>query len=111
MSRDETSPSRTLAPFRHPLVSLLKKVKGALAAMMDIKRWSLQKKHLTVSTVGVVHNLKRLTEDCPGVSLALSLHAPNQTVRELIVPTAKAHPLPELLAALDAHLDRCVWGG
>ena len=51
--------------------------------------------------------MKKLTQDMPNVSLALSLHGPTQAVREIIVPSAKAHPLPELLEALDRHLGNC----
>lgn len=47
----------------------------------------------------------QLAEDLPGVSLAFSLHAPNQALRQSIVPSAKAYPLPKLMAALDAFLD------
>ena len=62
--------------------------------------------HITVSTVGVVPCMKRLTAELPGVPMALSLHAPNQTLRERIVPVAsKAWPLPKLIAALDAHIE------
>lgn len=60
---------------------------------------------VTVSTVGVVSKIRRLTKELPEVSLALSLHAPNQEMREAIVPTAKRYPIEQLVDALDAHMN------
>lgn len=48
----------------------------------------------------------RLTEDLPHVSLALSLHAPNQIVRVKIVPTAGAYKFESLMAAMDNHIKK-----
>jgi hypothetical protein len=45
-----------------------------------------------------------LTEDLPEVNLAVSLHAPNQTMRTAIVPSAKRYPIEELIDALDNHM-------
>jgi len=59
---------------------------------------------MQVSTVGVVSKMRRLTLDLPNVSLALSLHAPNQEMRSKIVPTAKRYPIEDLIDALDNHL-------
>jgi len=67
-------------------------------------RFGLQQHRLTVSTVGVVNRMKTLHEDLPGVSLALSLHAPNQELRKKIIPTAGAYPIPKLLEALETYL-------
>jgi len=68
------------------------------------KHFVLRKKAITVSTVGVVPNMRRLARDLPDVRLALSLHAPTQALREIIVPAARAWPLNDLMAALDDHL-------
>ncbi|MEO1479844.1 MAG: radical SAM protein, partial [Bacteroidota bacterium] len=61
---------------------------------------ALRRRSVTVSTVGVVPALKKLTRDFPEVSLALSLHAPTQALRQRIVPSAKRWPLPQLMEAL-----------
>ena len=45
----------------------------------------------------------QLSEDLPGVSLALSLHAPNQELRSSIVPSARAYKLDKLMAAVDKY--------
>lgn len=59
---------------------------------------------VTVSTVGIISKIRKLTEELPEVSLALSLHAPNQEMRAQIVPTAKHFPIQSLIDALDAHM-------
>jgi hypothetical protein len=59
---------------------------------------------ITVSTVGIVSKIRQLSTDLPEVSLALSLHAPNQTLREAIVPTAHRYPITDLIDAVDNHL-------
>jgi wyosine [tRNA(Phe)-imidazoG37] synthetase (radical SAM superfamily) len=61
-------------------------------------------RHVTVSTVGVLKNMYRLSDELPAVNLAFSLHAPNQEVRLKIVPAAKAHPLEKLMEAIDYHI-------
>jgi adenine C2-methylase RlmN of 23S rRNA A2503 and tRNA A37 len=57
-----------------------------------------------VSTVGLISQMRKLTKDLPEVSLALSLHAPNQEMRTAIVPTATRYPIEKLIAALDHHM-------
>lgn len=76
----------------------------ACRAMIDRRRWNLAHGRVTVSTVGVTPNMRRLTKDLPEVNLALSLHAPNQPMREAIVPTAKMYPIQDMVDALDEHM-------
>ena len=59
---------------------------------------------MTVSTVGIVNMIRKLSQELPQVSLALSLHAPNQAMRSAIVPTAKHFPIDKLIDALDEHM-------
>ena len=63
---------------------------------------SKTKRHCCTDT----HCTLQLVDDLPGVSLAVSLHAPNQELRQSIVPSARAYPLPKLMAALETYLDR-----
>lgn len=79
-------------------------VLDAYTMLTDRRVFALSPARVTVSTVGVVGRMRQLVRDMPGVSLALSLHAPNQALRERIVPTARAFPLPKILAALDEYL-------
>ena len=82
-----------------------KEVKQACIGLMDFNRFGLGRAHITVSTVGVVPYMLKLNQELPGVPLALSLHAPNQTLREEIVPAAKAWPMDKLMKALDSHIE------
>ncbi len=70
----------------------------ALHLMVDDNAYGLSKRRVTISTAGVVPALKRLRAECD-VSLALSLHAPNDSIREKIVPLNKKYPIKELLDA------------
>jgi 23S rRNA (adenine(2503)-C(2))-methyltransferase len=79
-------------------------VKLAVQFLIDTKRIGLSPRHVTVSTVGVVKNMYRLSDELPNVSMALSLHAPTQDVRLKIVPAASGHPLDKLMEAVDYHI-------
>ena len=76
----------------------------ACRALIDCKRWNLAHGKVTVSTVGIISKIRKLTQELPEVSLALSLHAPNQAMRSAIVPTAKHYPIDDLIDALDGHM-------
>jgi len=58
---------------------------------------------VTVSTSGVVPMMDRLANDCP-VALAVSLHAPNDELRDTLVPLNQKYPLAELMAACQRYL-------
>jgi sorting nexin-8 len=73
-------------------------------ALIDRRLWNLSHNRVTVSTVGVTSRMRDLTRDLPEVNLALSLHAPNQEMREAIVPAAKGTPIESLIEALDEHM-------
>lgn len=73
-------------------------------ALIDRRLWNLAHNRVTVSTVGVTSRMRDLTHDLPEVNLALSLHAPNQKMREAIVPAAKGSPIESLIDALDEHM-------
>ena len=76
----------------------------AARSMMDRKRWNLAHGRVTISTVGLISQIRKLTKDLPEVGLALSLHAPNQEARTNIVPTASRYPIEQLIEALDDHM-------
>ena len=76
----------------------------ALRAMLDDHGYGLSRRRVTVSTSGVVPMIDRLREDCP-VALAVSLHAPNDALRDDLVPLNRKYPLDELLAACRRYLD------
>ena len=76
----------------------------ALRTMLDDHAYGLSRRRVTVSTSGVVPMIDRLREDCP-VALAVSLHAPDDALREHLVPLNRKYPLVELLAACRRYLD------
>jgi 23S rRNA (adenine(2503)-C(2))-methyltransferase len=79
-------------------------VKLAFEFLVDVRRFGLSPRHITISTVGVVKSMYRLTDELKNVNLALSLHAPTQDIRLQIVPSASAHHIDKLIAALDYHI-------
>ena len=80
-----------------------KAVKSAVALMTDANIFAIRRRSITISTVGVIPRISSLGDDLPGISLALSLHAPTQELRQKIVPSAKAYKLDKLIAAVDAY--------
>jgi 23S rRNA (adenine2503-C2)-methyltransferase len=70
----------------------------AMRIMLDDMAYGLSRRRVTLSTAGVVPMLERLRADCP-VSLAVSLHAPNDALRDQLVPLNKKYPIAELLEA------------
>jgi 23S rRNA (adenine2503-C2)-methyltransferase len=75
----------------------------ALKAMLDDHGYGLSRRRVTVSTSGVVPMMTRLSQDCP-VALAVSLHAPNDALRDNLVPLNRKYPLDELLAECTNYL-------
>lgn len=76
----------------------------ALQLMLDDNAYGLSRRRVTVSTSGVVPFMDRLAQDCP-VALAVSLHAPNDDLRDKLVPLNRKHPLRELIAACNNYLN------
>ena len=75
-----------------------KSVLPALRIMLDELGFELSRRRVTLSTSGLVPQINRLGEDC-NVALAVSLHAPNDQLRNALVPINRKHPIAELLAA------------
>jgi 23S rRNA (adenine2503-C2)-methyltransferase len=78
---------------------------GAIGLMLDDFGFGLSKRRVTLSTAGVVPEIDHLREVCD-VSLAVSLHAPNDALRDQLVPLNKKYPLRELIAACERYVDR-----
>ncbi len=75
----------------------------ALRVMLDDHGYGLSRRRVTVSTSGVVPMIDRMALDCP-VALAVSLHAPNDRLRDDLVPLNRKYPLAELLDACNRYL-------
>ena len=70
----------------------------AMQIMLDDFGFGLSKRRITLSTAGIVPAIRQLREDCD-VSLAVSLHAPDDALRDELVPLNRKYPIRELLAA------------
>ena len=75
----------------------------ALKVMLDDHGYGLSRRRVTVSTSGVVPMIERLAQDCP-VALAVSLHAPNDPLRDSLVPLNRKYPIDELLRTCERYL-------
>ncbi|KAK7266848.1 hypothetical protein RIF29_19505 [Crotalaria pallida] len=71
--------------------------------VMTTSPFLLSSKRITLSTVGIIHAIKKLHNDLPGVNLAVSLHAPLQDIRCQIMPAARAFPLHKLMDSLQEY--------
>ena len=87
-----------------PLANFDNTVK-ALCLMLDDNAYGLSRRRVTVSTSGLVPAMDRLADECP-VALAVSLHAPNDRLRDELVPINRKYPLRELMAACTRYLQK-----
>ena len=87
-----------------PLLNL-DNVIPALRLMLDDNAYGLSRRRVTVSTAGVIPGIDRLRDECP-VALAVSLHAPNDELRNRLVPVNRKYPLAELTKACNRYLDK-----
>ncbi len=78
-------------------------VMSAISIMLDDDAYGLSKRRVTLSTSGVIPAMKRLRE-MADVSLAVSLHAPNDELRNELVPLNKKYPIEELLSVCDDYV-------
>ena len=86
-----------LANYRHLL--------PALELLISDRAYGLSRRRVTVSTSGLVSRIDRLGREC-NVSLAVSLHAPDDELRSRLVPINRIHPIAELLDACWRYADR-----
>ncbi|MEX2246152.1 MAG: 23S rRNA (adenine(2503)-C(2))-methyltransferase RlmN [Dehalococcoidia bacterium] len=78
----------------------------AVETLTDKRGFGLGARHVTISTVGVVRGIRRLAGEGRQVGLAVSLHAPDQALRERLISTAHAHPLDEILDACREYVEK-----
>lgn len=79
-------------------------VKKSIEIMLQQDRLSLGKRHITISTAGIIPWIERLIEDKIDVKLAISLHAPNQELRAKLMPIAYKYKLWELMKVIDKYV-------
>ncbi|WP_404414776.1 23S rRNA (adenine(2503)-C(2))-methyltransferase RlmN [Marinospirillum sp.] len=81
-------------------------VLSAMQIMLEDNGYGISKRRVTVSTSGLVPQLDKLGDEID-VSLAISLHAPNDELRNQLVPINKKYPIHELIAACQRYLKKC----
>ena len=99
-SRPNGEPAVTNVVFMgmgEPLANY-RNVVPALELLLSDYAYGLSRRRITVSTSGIVPQIEKLGDDC-NVSLAVSLHAPNDELRNELVPINRIHPIAELLEA------------
>ena len=87
-----------------PLVNFENVVK-AMDLMMDDLALGLARRRITLSTAGIIPALDKLRERCP-VSLAVSLHAPDDELRSRLVPLNRKYPIQALVEACRRYVER-----
>lgn len=83
-------------------------VKKTIEVLLQREKFSLSRRHVTISTVWVVSGIRQLISDKIDCWLAVSLHAPDQKLRQQIVPTAKIHEMTELMNVLNDYV-KATW--
>jgi 23S rRNA (adenine2503-C2)-methyltransferase len=78
-------------------------VVAALKLFIDDNAYGLSRRRVTLSTSGIVPMIDRLAQECP-VALAVSLHAPDDALRDRLVPINRKHPIADLIAACQRYL-------
>lgn len=63
-------------------------------------------RHITISTVGIVEGIYRLCDFPKQVNLAISLHAPNNSLRDKLVPINKKYPIEDIMKAVDYYIQK-----
>jgi len=77
----------------------------SMQVMLDDLGFDLSRRRVTLSTSGLAPQILKLAEEC-NVALAVSLHAPNDALRNELVPINRKHPIKELLEACWIYLDK-----
>lgn len=103
-SADRIISNVVLMGMGEPLANF-ENVVSALRLMLDDNAYGLSRRRVTVSTSGILPAMDRLSDECP-VALAVSLHAPNDGLRDRLVPINRKYPLAELMATCRRYLDK-----
>ncbi len=78
----------------------------AMELMLDDKAYGLSKRRVTLSTSGLVPQIDKLSK-LSDISLTISLHAPNDKLRNELVPVNKKYPIKDLLKSVKNYVDQC----
>ncbi|MCB0088943.1 MAG: 23S rRNA (adenine(2503)-C(2))-methyltransferase RlmN [Caldilineaceae bacterium] len=78
----------------------------ALRLLTDADAFGLGARHITLSTVGLIPMIDRMADEGLQINLAVSLHAPNDELRNQLVPINARYPVAELLAAVERYITK-----
>jgi 23S rRNA (adenine2503-C2)-methyltransferase len=78
----------------------------AIETLTDARGYNLGARRITLSTVGLVPGIRRLADEGLPINLAVSLHAPNDELRNRLVPVNRRYPLGELMAAVREYAQK-----
>ncbi|MBV36078.1 MAG: 23S rRNA (adenine(2503)-C(2))-methyltransferase RlmN [Rickettsiales bacterium] len=78
---------------------------NSMQLMLDDYAYGLSKRRVTLSTSGMVPQLDRMADDID-VALAISLHAPNDELRDVLVPINKKYPIKEFMASVHRYMEK-----
>jgi 23S rRNA (adenine2503-C2)-methyltransferase len=104
----EDNPSRRISHavfmgMGEPLLNYDNVIRSVRLLMREV---GMSPRHLTISTVGVAPGIRKLADEDLPVTLALSLHAPDDQTREKLIPTAKKWKIAEILDACRAYYEK-----
>ena len=103
VSEDRPISNVVMMGMGEPLANF-ENVVTAIRLMLDDHAYGLSRRRVTLSTAGLVPGIDRLREECP-VSLAVSLHAPHDALRDELVPINRKYPIKVLLAACQRYIE------
>lgn len=101
-NNDQAITNIVMMGMGEPLLNF-ENVVAAMQIMLEDNAYGLAKRRITLSTAGMVPGIEKLKQACP-VSLAVSLHAPNDRLRDEIVPLNKTYPISALLKACQSYV-------
>ena len=81
-------------------------IKRFISVVIDPKMINIGQRHLTISTCGLVPKIYSFADLETGVNLAISLHAPNNTIRDKIMKINHAYKIEEIMKALDYYISK-----
>lgn len=81
-------------------------VKKSIEIIVEQKKLNLSSRRITISTCWIIPGIKKFTNDFPQLSLAISLHAPNDEIRKSIMPVENTYKLDDLMKSLDEYVEK-----
>ena len=81
-------------------------VLDAIKVLNDKEGFNLGARRFSISTVGIIKGIKKLAEEKLEVNLAISLHAPDDTLRSKIMPINRKYPLSKVLKAIEEYIKK-----